>query len=521
MSEQSPKQYVALLDRSGLAPRERIVAELSELRRREGPALTVDNISAHFIKANLITTWHDEKLRAGKYRGFFLGKYKLLGFLGSGGMCSVYLAEHTILRQPRAIKVLPRSRVADKSYLERFYVEGRAAATLSHPNIVRVYDIDNDGENHFLVMEYVEGIDLYELVKKNGPIPIRQAADFILQAAIGLQHAHDAKLVHRDVKPANLLVTKGDKGNVVKVLDLGLALLQEDDHSVTMAHNERVLGTADYLAPEQAINSHEVDHRADIYGLGCSLYYLLTGQPPFPEGSLAQRIAAHQSKEPVSIAELRPDCPKQLLEICQAMMQKDRRVRIQECRDVAKRLRALLDQPAGKQAGAGKPLEKRATNGAGSSGSSKSPVAVAVAAAASPKSPNPGRPAAVSPVRKGLSAHVPQPPNRQRAAQPAAPSAATKSTNPQAELPFSVNGAVGASINLSADALSAIPTPRTRRRKKANLLQQIILAGIVVALLIGLGLAIALAIRFTSSGVPAPEGTTSGIGRSLTNESVS
>ena len=157
---------------------------------------------------------------------------------------------------------------------------------------MRCYDVDNEGDTHYIVMEFIEGKDLNTIVKQEGPLPLELACNYIAQSAEGLEHAHENGLIHRDVKPANLLVdTKG----IVKILDLGLALFSDNERaSLTVEHNENVLGTADYLAPEQAVNSHKVDHRADIYGLGCSLYFLLTGHPPFPEGTLAQRIAKHQ-----------------------------------------------------------------------------------------------------------------------------------------------------------------------------------------------------------------------------------
>ncbi len=156
-------------------------------------------------------------------------------------------------------------------------------------------------------MEYVEGRDLQQMVKQQGPLDYASAAEYIRQAAEGLAHAHQAGLIHRDVKPANLLV---DRKNVVKVLDLGLARFTDEDRaSLTVQYDENVLGTADYLAPEQAIDSHGVDARADIYSLGCSLYYLLTGHPPFPDGTLPQRLMAHQKQPPPSIRLDRPRCP--------------------------------------------------------------------------------------------------------------------------------------------------------------------------------------------------------------------
>ncbi|SMP77693.1 serine/threonine protein kinase [Neorhodopirellula lusitana] len=296
---------------------------LSKVREKCGGKLPSNpkKLATAYQRAGLLTEWHVDKMFAGKYRGFFLGKYKLLGHIGTGGMSSVYLAEHTGLNDKRAIKVLPRKRVKDASYLARFKLEAQAIASLSHPNIVRAHDIDQEGDTHFIVMEYVDGLDLQILVKRDGPLDLSTAADVIGQAARGLHHAHERGVIHRDIKPANLLV---DQEGRVRLLDMGLALMEsEADHSVTVAHSENVLGTADYLAPEQAINSHNVDRRVDIYGLGCTLYFLLTGRPPFADGTLAQRIIKHQNEMPRSIRELRPDCPIELERMCFKMMQKD------------------------------------------------------------------------------------------------------------------------------------------------------------------------------------------------------
>ena len=270
MAEKSAKSFLDLLKRSSLVPEDRLKKTLAELSKQAaGRKVNVDELTKHLIESGVITKWHYDKLINGKYKGFFLGKYKLLGHLGTGGMSSVYLAEHSITGKRRALKVLPKKKIADKSYLDRFYREGRAAASLNDPNVVRVYDICSEGDTHYMVMEFVKGRDLYEIVKEEGALDFDLALDYIGQTAKGLAHAHERKLVHRDIKPANLLVT----GKVVKILDLGLALLteDEDEESLTVLHNEKVMGTADYLSPEQAVNSHEVDHRADIYSLGCTL----------------------------------------------------------------------------------------------------------------------------------------------------------------------------------------------------------------------------------------------------------
>ena len=342
MSQTSAKSFLKLLERSGIVADEQLKQQLASLKQKaDGRSVKTNELAEHLVESGLITSWHAEKLLAGKYKGFFLGKYKLLRHLGSGGMSSVYLAQHRISEQLRAIKVLPRKKVSDKSYLDRFYLEARAAASLNHPNVVRIYDICNENDTHYMVMEYVQGQDLYELVTAGGAVEIEEAINYVAQAAEGLAHAHERDLVHRDIKPANLLKT--DQGDI-KILDLGLALVSQDEsESLTVLHNEKVMGTADYLSPEQAVNSHDVDSRADIYSLGCTLYYLLVGHPPFPKGSLAQRIPMHQSKEPVDIREGRPDCPDSLAHVCQKMMKKNPEQRYQNCAEVKAALLGLLE----------------------------------------------------------------------------------------------------------------------------------------------------------------------------------
>ena len=297
-----------------------------------------------------MTRWQAEKLLQGKHRGYFLGKYKLLSLLGKGGMSSVYLAEHLLMRRRCALKVLPAKRVDDSSYLERFHREAQAVALLDHPNIVRAYDVDhqNDGDRqiHFLVMEHVDGLSLQELVAEKGVVAFLDAAEYTRQAASGLQDAHDHGMVHRDIKPGNLLV---DQNGVVKILDLGLARFftsDEGNEALTIRHDEKVLGTADYLAPEQALDSHTVDARADIYSLGCTLYFMLTGQPPFTEGTLAQRLMAHQIKTPATVESLRADTPSSLGAILRKMMEKKADDRFAKAEDVEKALFKWIDENA-------------------------------------------------------------------------------------------------------------------------------------------------------------------------------
>jgi eukaryotic-like serine/threonine-protein kinase len=342
MPPPTSERLVELIHRSQLAQPEAIDRVLGRLRDPDTSQLPEDplEITRALEAEGLITPWHSEKLLQGKYKGFFLGKHKLLGHLGTGGMSSVYLAEHLLMGNRRAIKVLPKTKLAKSTYLQRFRLEAKAIAALDHPNIVRAHDIDNQDDTHYIVMEYVDGQDLQSLVKQQGALPFELAANYIAQAARGLHHAHQAGLIHRDVKPANLLVSRRGE---VKLLDLGLAMFtQPDQDAPQLDRPDRVLGTADYLPPEQARNSARIDYRADIYSLGCTLYFLLTGSPPFPSGSVSERIRMHKELEPEDIRRHRPDCPGELVGICVKMMQKDPAYRYADCRQVEQMLSRWL-----------------------------------------------------------------------------------------------------------------------------------------------------------------------------------
>jgi serine/threonine protein kinase len=346
----STEEFVDLVRRSGLIEERQLSRFLADVAAEADGELpeAQEALAERMVRAAMITSWQAEKLLDGKHRGFFLGKYKLLDHLGKGGMSNVYLAEHLLMQRRVAIKVLPPERVEDKSYLSRFQQEARAAARLDHPNIVHAYDVDHTGKTHYLVMEYVEGKDLHVFVNDTGPMDYELAADFILQAARGLAHAHEAGLIHRDIKPANLLV---DQKKTVKVLDMGLAKFSESEEpSLTLAHEESVLGTADYLPPEQALHSHAADHRSDIYSLGCTLYFLLTGHPPFNQGSIRERLLKHQVETPPSIYKDRPDAPPGLVNICNRMMSKKPENRYQSAEEVAQALSGWL-QDRGYEAG--------------------------------------------------------------------------------------------------------------------------------------------------------------------------
>ncbi len=344
------ESFLQVVRQSGLIDKDQLQKLLQEYEARGIDVQQAQSIADALVGGEVITQWQAEKLLAGKHKGFSLGKYKLLGLLGKGGMSSVYLAEHVLMKRRCAIKVLPSKRVNDSSYLARFHREAQAVASVDHPNIVRAYDVDcaqdRDSQIHFLVMEYVQGQSLQELIIRNGPADYADAVEYIRQASEGLEHAHRAGLVHRDIKPANLLI---DTTGTIKLLDMGLARFfdDRDENPLTVAHDEKVLGTADYLAPEQALDSHTVDARADIYSLGCSLQFLLTGNPPYTEGTLTQRLMWHQTKPFPPLTDSRIDCPASLSALLNKMVEKKPEDRYQSTAAVAEACRQWLADNVG------------------------------------------------------------------------------------------------------------------------------------------------------------------------------
>ncbi len=248
------------------------------------------------------------------------GHYEVLGVLGHGGMGVVYKARHLKMNRLVAIKVLPPLQPQDSAAVARFEREIKAVARLAHPNIVAAHDADEVDGKHFLVLEYIDGTDLKSLVKSQGPLPVGQAVAFIVQAARGLDYAHAQGIVHRDVKPANLMV---DQSGTVKVLDLGLARADaRTGAQADLTETGMLLGTVDYLAPEQAAGARDVDGRADIYSLGCSLYYLLTGRQLYDGDTVIEKVLAHRERPIPSLRAACPDAPAGLEKVFARMVAK-------------------------------------------------------------------------------------------------------------------------------------------------------------------------------------------------------
>lgn len=351
MAEQSTSNslsvpaFVEVLKRSGLIEAEKLPRVLKTISASTADDRTAETIAEHLVTAGHVTKWQAAQLLRGKYRGFVLGKYRFQRPLGRGGMGVVFEAEHLVLGTRVAVKVLPKDRGTTDKAVSRFLAEARAAAKLNHPNILRVHDCDVYEGRQYMVMDLIDGANLGELVDRNGPLSYRNAIELLRQAAAGLEFAHENGVIHRDVKPHNFMV---DKSGQLKVADLGLALFQIDSpERYTQDGNVAVLGTVDYVAPEQAWDSRKVDRRADMYSLGCTLYFMLTGRAPFDSGSMAQRLAKHQASQPTPIQKFRPDCPPVIVQLCGKMMAKKPTERVQRMQDIVTFCESLLPKLPG------------------------------------------------------------------------------------------------------------------------------------------------------------------------------
>jgi len=336
-------ELLDLVRKSELIPAERLETFVEQAALAKAVP-TPRELANLLVAGALITQFQAEQFLAGKWRGFSIGKYRVLERLGAGGMGTVYLCEHQMVGRKVAVKVLPTNQAGNPSALARFYREARAAGSLDHPNLVKAHDIDEDNGLHFLVMDYIDGSSLHDVVTKFGALPVDRAIHYVRQAAIGLQHAFKAGLVHRDIKPGNIMV---ERTGTVRVLDLGLARFYLDQTDLlTLQYDEKnVLGTADYVAPEQALNSHDVDIRADIYSLGATFYFLLTGQPPFVGGKVAQKLIWHQVRHPTPVRQVRPEVPEGAAAVLARMMAKAPAQRFQSPGDVADALAPFDEEP--------------------------------------------------------------------------------------------------------------------------------------------------------------------------------
>ncbi len=291
------------------------------------------------VNANLITIWQAQQLMTGRATGFRIDRYILLDLLGQGGMGRVYLAKDTRLGRQVAIKVLSTSRMNNPRAIARFQREGKVGAQLQHENLVRIYDEGESSQIRYLVMEFIEGKNVSQLIGEQGAIAWPAAVRLARQVALGLEHAHQKGLIHRDVNPSNILVTRD---GTAKLTDLGLAIDLADEGNVT--RDGATVGTFDYISPEQAKHSRDVDTRADIYSLGCSLYHMIAGRVPFPMPSLPEKLYAHQLHEADPLHALVSDVPEALSRIVAKMMAKTPEDRYPTPAVVAAALEPFVDE---------------------------------------------------------------------------------------------------------------------------------------------------------------------------------
>ncbi len=358
-------ELITLLKETDLWPEEESVQlEIANLQKHHENA---HGLMRELLQRDLVTPYQANQLLTGKSPSLIYGPYRILERIAEGGMGVVFKARHYRIHRIVALKVIRKERVSNPKSVTRFLREVRASAQLAHPNIVRAYDADQEGDDFYFAMEFLDGEDLLRTIKKEGALALDRAASYLLQAALGLQHIDENEMVHRDISPGNLMIVnqsgnssphqeklaaidclKGTTGpwGQVKILDLGLARLMEDPNApweVTLTQLGTVLGTSDYMSPEQALQSRKVDIRSDIYSLGCTFYHALAGRVPFPGGTPVEKILKHQLDEPPPLDQFRNDIPRPFLFVLNKMMAKKREERFQTPQELVDALQTALD----------------------------------------------------------------------------------------------------------------------------------------------------------------------------------
>ena len=323
-------ELLELVAKSGLVDEARLRALVERLT--ESGSLPADprSFATELVRYGLTTYFQAKQLELGRWKRFDIGQYRLLEFIGTNTTCAFYLCECARMQRVVVIEVLPAELAGQQESLHRFYGQARAMAACAHPNIVCAYDINQADGVHFIVTEYVDGPRLYDIVQRGPLAPVR-VAHYIAQAAHGLQHIHEQGLVHRNVKPHALLL---NRHGAIKLGGMNIVLFRHDAPTA----DDNIRGTPNYIAPEQTLDSTRIDHRADVYSLGCVAYHLLTGQPPFTGARAAQKMIWHRTRDPRPIRELRPEVAEELAHVVDRMMAKAPDARYQSAAEVAEAL---------------------------------------------------------------------------------------------------------------------------------------------------------------------------------------
>jgi serine/threonine protein kinase len=337
IDDQSIETFVEHLVTSGIISRLEVEGCVRASGQRPKDARQLATL---LVRERKLTVYQAQSVMQGKGQSLVLGDYVILDAIGAGGMGRVFKGQHRRMKRFVALKVLASAVTRKVEAIQRFQREVEAAARLSHPNIVTTHDAGEEKGIHYLVMEYVDGSDLSTLVKKNGPLLVNHAVHCVLQAARGLEHAHAAGVIHRDIKPSNLLL---DKKGTVRILDMGLARF-DDAPGERLTNTGQIMGTLDFMAPEQARDTKRVDARADIYSLGCTLHYLLTAQKMYDGETMMKKLLAQREAPPPELGKARGDVPPLLEAVFQKMVARRPEDRYQSMAEVLAALRVCLPE---------------------------------------------------------------------------------------------------------------------------------------------------------------------------------
>jgi serine/threonine-protein kinase len=343
LTEEVPPDLLPLIRRAGILSEAQFEEIGGKIGSGEYPAET-RALAERLVAEGILTAFQARRLLRNKSHGLIVGPYVILDRLGAGSRGRVFKAQHRLMGRLAAVKVIAPQIASRVTSVARFHREMRLIGRLDHPNVVRAFDADQIGDLLYIVMEYVPGRSLDHVMEDRGPLPAALVVDYTAQAALGLAHAHERGIVHRDVKPPNLLLSEDGQ---IKVLDLGLGALMEADTEASFATADgRIVGTVHYMSPEQAM-ALSIDGRSDLFSLGCTMYQLLSGQLPFPGETIAECLALRIKGQSTPITDLRPDLSPRLVEVLMKLMAPRAEDRFQTAAETALTLRSLADDETG------------------------------------------------------------------------------------------------------------------------------------------------------------------------------